>query len=57
MSTTSGTDSCATPPMSFANSRLTQSRSEIRQAFGYAKELGVRFESLSYEKNMAGLRL
>jgi putative pyruvate formate lyase activating enzyme len=30
---------------------------EILQAFRYAKELGLHFESLSYEKNMTGLRL
>ncbi len=30
---------------------------EIRQAFRYGKELGIRFESLSYEKNSTGLRL
>jgi putative pyruvate formate lyase activating enzyme len=30
---------------------------EILRAFGYAKELGLRFESLSYEKNVSGLRL
>ncbi len=30
---------------------------EIRQAFRYARELGIRFESLSYEKNMTGIRL
>lgn len=32
-------------------------REEIRQAFRYGKELGIRFESLSYEKNSTGLRL
>jgi putative pyruvate formate lyase activating enzyme len=30
---------------------------EIRQAFRYAKELGLHFETLSYEKNTTGLRL
>jgi putative pyruvate formate lyase activating enzyme len=30
---------------------------EIRQAFRYAKELGLRFEALSYEKNTTGIRL
>lgn len=30
---------------------------EIVQAFRYAKELGLRFESLSYEKNATSLRL
>ncbi|MBI4641138.1 MAG: hypothetical protein HY731_10615 [Candidatus Tectomicrobia bacterium] len=30
---------------------------EILQAFRYAKELGLHFESLSYEKNTTGLRL
>ncbi len=30
---------------------------EVLQAFRYAKELGLRFESLSYEKNTTGLRL
>jgi putative pyruvate formate lyase activating enzyme len=30
---------------------------EIVQAFRYAKELGLQFESLSYEKNATGLRL
>jgi putative pyruvate formate lyase activating enzyme len=30
---------------------------EVRQAFRYAKELGLRFESLSYETNTTGLRL
>jgi putative pyruvate formate lyase activating enzyme len=30
---------------------------EIRQAYRYAKDLGLRFESLSWEKNTAGLRL
>ena len=33
------------------------SRDEILQAFRYGKELGIRFESLSYEKNSTGLRL
>jgi putative pyruvate formate lyase activating enzyme len=33
------------------------SREEILQAFRYGKELGIRFESLSYEKNSTGLRL
>jgi putative pyruvate formate lyase activating enzyme len=32
-------------------------REELRQAFRYGKELGIRFESLSYEKNSTGLRL
>ena len=32
-------------------------RDEILQAFRYGKELGIRFESLSYEKNSTGLRL
>ena len=32
-------------------------RDELRQAFRYGKELGIRFESLSYEKNSTGLRL
>jgi putative pyruvate formate lyase activating enzyme len=32
-------------------------REEIRQALRYGKELGIRFESLSYEKNATGLRL
>jgi putative pyruvate formate lyase activating enzyme len=32
-------------------------RDEILQAYRYGKELGVRFESLSYEKNSTGLRL
>jgi putative pyruvate formate lyase activating enzyme len=32
-------------------------REEILQAFRYGKELGIRFESLSYEKNSTGLRL
>jgi len=32
-------------------------REEILRAFRYAKELGVRFESVSYEKNTTGLRL
>jgi putative pyruvate formate lyase activating enzyme len=30
---------------------------EVLQAFRYAEELGLRFESLSYEKNTTGLRL
>jgi putative pyruvate formate lyase activating enzyme len=30
---------------------------EIRQAFRYAQELGLDFETLSYEKNATGLRL
>ena len=30
---------------------------EVLQAFHYAKELGLRFESISYEKNTTGLRL
>jgi putative pyruvate formate lyase activating enzyme len=30
---------------------------EILQAFRYAKELGLNFEWLSYEKNTTGLRL
>jgi putative pyruvate formate lyase activating enzyme len=30
---------------------------EIRRAFRYARDLGLRFESLSYEKNTTGLRL
>ena len=30
---------------------------EIRQAFRYAEDLGLRFQSLSYEKNTTGLRL
>ena len=30
---------------------------EIKRAFGHAKSLGVRFEAISYEKNMTGLRL
>ena len=30
---------------------------EIRRAFGYARELGLRFEALSYEKNTTGIRL
>ncbi len=30
---------------------------EIKRAFHYAKELGVRFEAISYEKNMRGIRL
>ncbi len=30
---------------------------EVRQAFRYARDLGLRFESLSYEKNATGLRL
>jgi putative pyruvate formate lyase activating enzyme len=30
---------------------------EIRQAFRIAKELGLRFEALSYEKNTTGLRV
>ena len=29
---------------------------EIRQAFRYARELGLHFEALSYEKNMTGIR-
>ena len=32
-------------------------RDEILQAFHYGRELGIRFESLSYEKNSTGLRL
>jgi putative pyruvate formate lyase activating enzyme len=32
-------------------------RDEILQAYRYGKELGIRFESLSYEKNSTGLRL
>ena len=32
-------------------------RDEILQAFRYGKEFGIRFESLSYEKNSTGLRL
>lgn len=32
-------------------------RDELRQAFRYGKELGIRFESLSCEKNFTGLRL
>ena len=32
-------------------------RQEILEAFRYAKDLGLRFESLSYEKNTTGLRL
>jgi putative pyruvate formate lyase activating enzyme len=32
-------------------------REEIRQAFRYGAELGIRFEALSYEKNSTGLRL
>jgi len=32
-------------------------RDELRQAFRYGKELGIRFEALSYEKNATGLRL
>ncbi|MGH9960926.1 MAG: radical SAM protein, partial [Pyrinomonadaceae bacterium] len=39
-----------------AISRRPTSR-EVLQAFRYAKELGVRFESLSYEKNTTGLRV
>jgi putative pyruvate formate lyase activating enzyme len=31
-------------------------RQEILQAFGYAKDLGLNFESLSYEKHTTGLR-
>jgi putative pyruvate formate lyase activating enzyme len=30
---------------------------EVLQAFSYAKDLGLRFEALSYEKNTTGLRL
>jgi putative pyruvate formate lyase activating enzyme len=30
---------------------------EIMQAFRYAKELGLHFESISFEKNTTGLRL
>jgi putative pyruvate formate lyase activating enzyme len=37
-------------------SRRPTSR-EVLQAFRYAEELGLRFESLSYEKNTTGLRL
>ncbi|MBI4207135.1 MAG: radical SAM protein [Betaproteobacteria bacterium] len=33
------------------------SRDEILRSFRYGKELGIRFESLSYEKNSTGLRL
>ncbi len=32
-------------------------RQEILEAFGYAKDFGLNFESLSYEKNTTGLRL
>jgi putative pyruvate formate lyase activating enzyme len=32
-------------------------RDEIRQAYRYARDLGLRFESLSWEKNTTGLRL
>ena len=32
-------------------------RDELARAFHYAEELGVRFESLSYEKNSTGLQL
>jgi putative pyruvate formate lyase activating enzyme len=32
-------------------------RAEILEAFRYAKELGLRFEALSYEKNTTGLHL
>jgi hypothetical protein len=31
-------------------------RKEIRQAYRCARDLGLRFESLSYEKNTTGLR-
>jgi putative pyruvate formate lyase activating enzyme len=37
-------------------SRRPTSR-EVRQAFRYAKDLGLNFESLSYEKNTTGIRL
>jgi len=30
---------------------------EIRQAFRYARELGLRFQALSYERNTTGIRL
>ena len=32
-------------------------RDELARAFRYGSELGIRFESLSYEKNSTGLRL
>jgi putative pyruvate formate lyase activating enzyme len=32
-------------------------RDELARAFRYGEELGIRFESLSYEKNSSGLRL
>jgi putative pyruvate formate lyase activating enzyme len=32
-------------------------RQEVLQAFSYAKDLGLRFEALSYEKNTTGLHL
>jgi putative pyruvate formate lyase activating enzyme len=32
-------------------------RQEILEAFGYAKDFGLNFESLSYEKNTTDLRL
>ena len=31
-------------------------RDEVVQAYRYARDLGLRFESLSYEKNTTGLR-
>jgi hypothetical protein len=32
-------------------------RDEVLAAFRHAKERGLRFESLSYERNQTGLRL
>jgi putative pyruvate formate lyase activating enzyme len=41
----------------YADIARAPSRSEILQAFRHAKQLGLRFEALSYEKNMTGLTL
>jgi putative pyruvate formate lyase activating enzyme len=41
----------------YADIARRPSRSEIREAFRHAKRLGLRFEALSYEKNMTGVML
>lgn len=49
----------ASPKFNSKYGELTRriTRDELARAFRYGRELGIRFESLSYEKNSIGLRL
>jgi putative pyruvate formate lyase activating enzyme len=55
-------DNCCDPHSSKYSDRYVDlarrpTEQEIRQAFRYARDLGLRFEALSYEKNTTGIRL